>query len=197
MDFTSTKGATAFDSDGLIPRHITTREELNELEFANINQAMLKYLAGESSEKIPALSLDLLFQVHLEMLDQVWKWAGKARTSQTNLGAIPSDIKSQLHLLLENLKIWEQDSTMDIIEIAARLHHQLVKIHPFKNGNGRWARLVMNLYLKKRGLPLILWPETALRSDNPFREEYIHALKEADEGDLKPLVALHRDLLEK
>ncbi|MBI4208502.1 MAG: Fic family protein [Deltaproteobacteria bacterium] len=38
-------------------------------------------------------------------------------------------------------------------ELSARLHHRLVWIHPFENGNGRWARLIMNIHLKKYNLP--------------------------------------------
>ena len=64
---------------------------------------------------------------------------------------------------------------------AAWLHHRFVQIHPFQDGNGRVARALATLiFIKAGGLPLVVRDRQ--------RNEYIEALEEADEGDLKPLV---------
>ncbi|OGZ24052.1 MAG: cell filamentation protein Fic [Candidatus Nealsonbacteria bacterium RIFCSPLOWO2_01_FULL_41_9] len=67
------------------------------------------------------------------------------------------------------------------VELAAILHHKLVYIHPFFDGNGRTARLLMNVMLMQSGYPLVV----ILKND---RKRYYQALERADKGDLPPFV---------
>lgn len=67
------------------------------------------------------------------------------------------------------------------IERAALTHHRLVAIHPFLDGNGRTARLVMNLLLLREGYP----PTVILRVN---RRQYYRVLAQADAGREIPLV---------
>ncbi len=66
------------------------------------------------------------------------------------------------------------------IELAALLHHKLVHIHPFFDGNGRTARLVMNIILMRAGYPLTV----ILKND---RKKYYRSLQSADGGSYKAL----------
>ncbi|MCB9705952.1 MAG: Fic family protein [Myxococcales bacterium] len=66
---------------------------------------------------------------------------------------------------------------------ASVLHHRLVAIHPFDDGNGRVARLLMNLVLMRAG-----FPPAVLRNER--RAEYYAALARADAGEIGPLVEL-------
>ncbi len=67
------------------------------------------------------------------------------------------------------------------IERAALAHHWLVSIHPFIDGNGRTARLVMNLLLMQEGYP----PTIIMRVN---RRQYYRVLAQADEGNEAPLI---------
>ena len=67
------------------------------------------------------------------------------------------------------------------VEQAALAHHQLAAIHPFIDGNGRTARLVMNLLLLKVG-----FPPTVIRQES--RHQYYRVLAQADVGNAKPFV---------
>lgn len=67
------------------------------------------------------------------------------------------------------------------VELAAQAHHRLVAIHPFVDGNGRTARLVMNLILFQHGYP----PAVILRVN---RKQYYQVLMQADSGKNDPLV---------
>ncbi len=80
---------------------------------------------------------------------------------------------------------------MSLLEQAARLHYRAVWIHPFWNGNGRWARLLANIWIGRHKSPLIVWPEVRIGQESPIRNAYLNALKDADEGDFDPLLALH------
>lgn len=66
---------------------------------------------------------------------------------------------------------------------AALLHKAFVEIHPFIDGNGRTARLLMNLALLQHGYPLVIIPPI-------LRSEYIQALERSHSGDDAPFFQL-------
>lgn len=66
---------------------------------------------------------------------------------------------------------------------AAVAHYNMVRIHPFDDGNGRGARILMNLILMKKG-----YPPAILKLED--RKNYIEALNNADKGDIASFVAL-------
>ncbi len=80
---------------------------------------------------------------------------------------------------------------MSLLEQATRLHYRAVWIHPFWNGNGRWARLLANIWLARHKAPLVFWPEENIGQESPIRYEYLKALRAADGGDFGPVLALH------
>ena len=80
---------------------------------------------------------------------------------------------------------------MPILEQAVRLHHRAVVIHPFINGNGRWSRMLANIWLKQHDEPVILWPETTIGTESTIRSQYIQSLQAADQSDMSPLIELH------
>jgi Fic family protein len=104
-------------------------------------------------------------------------------------------ISTELKNLILDLEFWEKDESFSIIEIAARIHHRAVQIHPFTNGNGRWSRMLANIYLKQNGLQATKWNENLLQEENPHRDDYIKALKKADNLDYKDLIKLQGNLI--
>jgi Fic family protein len=85
--------------------------------------------------------------------------------------------------LMNDLILWVRSKikTMSVVELAAIAHHKLVFIHPFFDGNGRTARLFMNLLLMQKGYPLVV----ILKND---RKKYYDVLQKADSGNYKPLI---------
>jgi Fic family protein len=77
----------------------------------------------------------------------------------------------------------EEKEGIDAVYSAVKIHHGTVRIHPFVDGNGRLARLLMNLRLMRAG-----FPPTILRREE--RRAYYSALEKADKGDLRPLTML-------
>ena len=102
------------------------------------------------------LSEGFILRLHKRMFGNVWKWAGKYRTSRKNIGVPPWEVAVGVRGLCEDAKLWigsvsnaadAADSAIASDEIAARFHHRLVSIHPFANGNGRHARMMADLLL--------------------------------------------------
>lgn len=183
-------GATPLSADdvqGLRMRHITTREQLDELEQANVIQG-LRWLASERRGDI----LDDIFvrKVHRKLFGDVWMWAGKNRIRETNIGVAPHEVAAQMRLLLNDARFWCEHLTYEPLEAAARFHHRMVLIHPFPNGNGRHARIVADEYLKRCfDHPPIEWASGYdLQKNNERRDAYLYALRQADTGDLKALL---------
>ena len=109
--------------------------------------------------------------------------AGKYRSGQVRVAGatfmppsaekIPSMISELLQTLSEN------PDELRPIELAASFHHRFVYIHPFLDGNGRTARLLMNVVLLRTGYPFTV----LLKVDRP---KYLRALGEADNGNPIP-----------
>lgn len=78
----------------------------------------------------------------------------------------------------------ENKNTLHPVELAAELHERLVTIHPFIDGNGRTARLLMNLVLLQNGFPIAI-----LKGDSADRLKYYDVLEKAQvEGDKQPFM---------
>jgi Fic-DOC domain mobile mystery protein B len=180
------------DISGLIPRWVSTRAQLNEVEAENIRKAVVRYLAVRPTRRQAPFSLDWCYKLHRQMFGEVWRWAGKKRVAEVNIGVPAHRIDVDLHGLMQDLAYWRENAGMDLIEQAARLHHRAVQIHPFLNGNGRWARLLANIHLQVMDRPVTLWPEQTVGNASIIRLDYLNAVRAADSGDYEPLIALHR-----
>ena len=195
MEFFETiPGATPIeDISGLLPTHITNRKELNEWEAENILKATKEYLTQKKEIRI---SINFLKKVHYEMFDQTWEWAGKFRQSNFNVGVDWHKISEELKKLIDDFLYWESaEAKVSILDRSIRLHHRLVLIHPFVNGNGRHARLVSDIYLFSKDHKIPTWPSKELIESTNIRKIYIDALKSADRGDYEALEKFTKKLL--
>lgn len=93
---------------------------------------------------------------------------------------LPDDVPHQMRELFEWLRTDARE--YHVIRRAARFHHRLTAIHPFADGNGRTARLLMNLLLMQNG-----YPPAIVQSDQKSRSTYMDALEIASTGgNLEP-----------
>jgi Fic-DOC domain mobile mystery protein B len=174
----------------LIPAHIAYRSELNEAEQENIKRAQ-EWALGPRWRDL--LSEKFAKALHRRMLGDVWRWAGRFRTSQRNMGIDYWLIPTELRKLLDDTKAWIEFKTYPADEIAVRFHHRLVLIHPFPNGNGRHARLMADLLIMRLGGERFSWGRESLRDPGVARQQYIAALRAADNHDIAPLLAFARE----
>lgn len=182
-------GQTPIDASekiGLIP-FITKQSELNILEEENIAEARDWLLDRSVLSRQNIFSEQFLKKLHVKMYRHVWKWAGKYRDTEKNIGVEPYRIPVELKLLIDDANYWLENKTYSIIDLAVIFHHRLVKIHLFPNGNGRHARLVADAIVARYGKGEIGWSRN-LAKDNDIRKQYITALKEADYGNYDPIL---------
>ena len=183
------EGATPLDPDeaeDLLPSHIRTRGELNVWEQENI------LVAVDWVQRTRAEALDeaTIRELHRRMFSETWRWAGRYRTSDKTIGIHWPQIPVALRNFVEDGRLWIREEVFPPDEAALRLHHRLVQIHPFLNGNGRHARLWCDMLLGQIGRPIIDWGGAKLDTAGEHRKAYIRALWSADQGDLQPLLSL-------
>ena len=192
-EFNTPNGATPLnDYSGLIPKWVQTQSDLNRVETENIAEAQKKYLHKKVDNPAHWFNVSYLKSIHQAMFCDVWTWAGCFRKSVTSIGIKPYLVLNQLSELCHEVSSWSHDVVdLTILEQAARVHHKLVYIHPFENGNGRFARLIADRYLVAYKCPYPHWPY--LQDEGEMRNAYIQSLQEADKGNYAPLIQLMRD----
>lgn len=124
-----------------------------------------------------------LNQIVMRDIDK--EWAGRYRNSNVIIGGADHTPPEAIEVpqLMQELIDWVRQNrkALHSVELAAVLHHRLVNIHPFFDGNGRTARLVMNVVLMQAGFPLAV----VLKND---RKKYYRTLGEADRENYTPFV---------
>ncbi|OGD87718.1 hypothetical protein A3A54_02105 [Candidatus Curtissbacteria bacterium RIFCSPLOWO2_01_FULL_39_62] len=181
---------TAF---GILPR-----AKVVELEKQGIKKAQQYIL--KLSDKRTKITPELVCNVHRKGFGFIFPdWAGKLRTEDVTVGEyepphyskIPELIKNLCEDLEERLKHIspfkeERHFLTQIISLLSWFQHRFVWIHPFKDYNGRVARLLTNLLALNLGLPILI-----IKADTgKDRDRYITALKAADQQDYSKLEKL-------
>jgi Fic-DOC domain mobile mystery protein B len=191
LDLKYVDGQTPLDEEekeGLKIKSITTQKELNEFEQLNIEKAVEWTIrANLKPEKI--LTEKFIKDLHKKMYGDVWKWAGEFRMTDKNSGIKWTQIGIELKNLIDDTKYWLENKTYPPKEIAIRFKHRIVAIHCFPNGNGRHSRMMVDIIIESIfGKEIFSWHKSNMLRADETRKEYIVALREADNGNIKPLI---------
>lgn len=176
------------EKDGLKINSITTQKELDEFEQLNIEKAVEWTIhTNLKAEKI--LTEKFIRDLHKKMYGDVWKWAGEFRRSNKNLGIPWNQIGVELKNLIDDTKYWIEHNVFKPDEIAIRFKHRIVAIHCFPNGNGRHSRMMADIIMESIFKEEIFsWNKSNMVKADETRKAYISALKNADQGDINPLI---------
>lgn len=193
-NFSIPEGATPItDYSGLRLPWVHTIVDLNRVESENIMAATQKFLRNKIDDPGAWFNLKTLRTIHHAMFGEVWEWAGSYRSSITSIGVRPHMIPAHLSALCSEVCAWSVHPVeRTFVEMAAYIHHQLVFIHPFENGNGRFSRLVSDRFLLSWECPHPVWPSNLITTSSD-RTRYIQALRNADTGDYSPLISLTKE----
>lgn len=137
-----------------------------------------KIIQLASNETFTEDDIKSLHKLFYEKIDS--EKAGKYRTSQVIITGSdvelpkPSELESKIKDFI--LQLPKLKSELHPIEYAAMVHIIFVNIHPFTDGNGRVARLLMNLALLQSGYNVVIIPPVV-------RADYISALQETNKGN--------------
>lgn len=171
--------------------------EFEEMKAHDVAVSMVKEWAADDERSLTENDVRSLNEVLLK--EPFWKEAITADGQATRIEVIPGQYKKMGNIvrqldgslfhyaspeevpgMMQDLMAW-YDSASDLhpVQKAAILHHRFIVIHPFGDGNGRTARLLVNYHLMRHGLmPLVV--------KSADKSNYLHCLKLADAGDLTP-----------
>lgn len=191
LNFEYQEGQTPIDpseAEGLVIKSITTQKELDEFEQLNIQKAIL-WTYAKRLKKEQLLSEKFILDLHKKMYGDVWKWAGRYRTTEKNLGVKFYQIPVELKSLLDDCLYWIENKIFPEEEIAVRFKHKLVSIHCFSNGNGRHSRLMADLIMEKLfNQSFFTWGGRNLVKQSEHRSSYIRAVRLADQNKIQSLI---------
>lgn len=176
---------------GLKQTWITYRSDLNEAEQENIIKGAV-WARGRRQRNKDVLNADFAKSLHKRMFGDVRKWSGTYRLTEKNIGIEAHRIANDINMMFDDVRYWADQNTYRADEIAVRLHHRLVAIHPFPNGNGRHARLMADLLIERLGGQSLTWGGGGLGDVGELRARYIVALQAADNHDVHPLINFAR-----
>lgn len=144
--------------------------ELSEFVVKSIHQLVLRNIDEENAGRYRTINVGISGSQH----------------TPPNFAIVPEK--------MEQLIQWYQQEKDQLhpVDLAARLHFQFVYIHPFTDGNGRTARLLMNLILMRYG-----FPPAIVKAESGLRLKYYETLEEASVKDnLNPFVKLIAECVE-
>lgn len=151
----------------------------------------LKFIEEISKEK--NISLNDILHIHNLILKGIDNTnAGTYRKIQVKISGSDVELPSPLKIpeLMKQFSKWINKSKEHPVIKAANAHYELVKIHPFVDGNGRTARLLMNLILLQNEYPLAV-------IENSQRKEYIDSVQDADKGNINNFYKVICNAIEK
>ena len=192
---TKPKGATSYKDTayGILPR-----SKVVKLELEGIKKA-LGYILKLSNTKTE-ITPELIRDIHRVGFGFIFPdWVGKFRTVDVIVGEYEPPHYNQVAVLVKNLcddleerlrhfsKPEDNEKFLvEVISLLAWFQHRFVWIHPFKDYNGRAARLLTILLALNLGLPIL-----EIKADTKAdRQRYINAIQTADKYDYSKLEKL-------
>lgn len=176
--------------DGMTVKGKSLREHI---EITNHHEAI--EFVEQVAQKRTGITEKNILNIHeIVMLKIEKEFAGRYRNGAVRIMganfAPPNPLK--VSALMEELTGFVNANSLKLndIEMAAVLHHRFVWIHPFFDGNGRTVRLLMNLFLMRKGYP----PAIILKND---RKKYYEALNQANNGNYNKLFLLISQAIER
>lgn len=168
--------------------------DLEEMKASNVGLQMVKEAAQDKNQPLSEYFIRVLHKTLLREDYTVYRklscgtqtsyivHAGQYKTRpnsvKTATGEIfeyasPEETPALMKDLIEWYNIEEQAGALSPIELAALFHYRYIRIHPFEDGNGRIARLLVNFILLRAGYPMII-----VRTDD--KDSYLNALNRSD-----------------
>ena len=161
----------------------------DQAEAKNLNAA-LDYLEELATGLSSPISLHDIRQIHTLILRGIDdENAGDYRKVHVAISGSdyeppdPMNIDSQMREFIDWLQSASSENPINVIQIAAACHAWFAQIHPFIDGNGRTARILMNLVLMRAGYPIAV-----ITKDDRIR--YYDALEQSQISDLTPFISL-------
>lgn len=171
---------------------LTTPQQIAEAEFEGFTEAEI--ILTEAMDHDTRFTVAYIRRIHQLALDRLYAFAGKWRDVNLSKGGFTF---AAARFLPETMAAFEQEVLMagneltgreGVIAHIAMVHAELLFIHPFREGNGRTARVLANLMARHAGLAPPRWD---MIGETEF-DAYVRAVQAAAGKDYQPMTTLMR-----
>ncbi|WP_256005307.1 Fic/DOC family protein [Pedobacter deserti] len=179
------------DQGEILPNilNLKTSDEISLAEFEGFLKAEI--ILTEQLTLKTKFSLKYILQIHKLSLEHLYSFAGKLREVNISKGGFPfpaAKYLAQSMLSFENELLSKlpskHTSKEDLIKSIAEIHGELLFIHPFREGNGRTARILANLMARKQGYDSLLFEKI----NKTNFSIYVTAIQKSAEKDYQPMI---------
>jgi len=162
---------------------LKTKQEIDEFEVASFAKAEIILTQSLTDETL--FHLKYIYAIHKTAFEELYSFAGNLRTVNMSKGGFPfpaakflpqamQQFEKEVLTILPN----KYNNKSDLIKDIAKVHGELLYIHPFREGNGRTARLLANLMSYKAGYSRLQFE--LLNNEVKFKD-YITAVQKVAE----------------
>lgn len=158
---------------------------LTEIQEIKNHPASIEFIKTLAFDRVVPITQGNILKLHCIVMEKVMQDAGKYRQNEVAIkGAqfIPTtwpEISNEMSELVKYVN--ENPDGLSPIELATHVHFWFALIHPFRDGNGRIARLLTNFVLLRHHYPFIVFKKVD-------RSQYLRCLQKADDGYFKPFL---------
>jgi cell filamentation protein len=173
--------------------------EMDVVETRALETAMVEFV-GEFDEKHRFIAADIR-EIHRRWLGGIYEWAGEYRQVNVSKGEFPfaaaarvPDLMAEFETdVLSRLTPCNFKDRAAIARALAETHVELVLIHPFREGNGRAARVILILMALQAGLPLLDFSFVAEEK----KPDYFAAVQAGLDKNYAPMERLFAEIIER
>ncbi len=178
---------------------IKSLQEMDDTEARALERTMVG-LVGKYNER-HRFTADDICEIHRGWLGEIYDWAGAYRQVNVSKGAFPFAAAARVPSLMEEFERGalarhtpcNSSDRAEIVRALAETHVELVLIHPFREGNGRVARILSTLMALQAGLPLLNFGLIA----GSEKELYFAAVRAGLDKNYKPMEQLFAEVIER
>ena len=176
---------------------IKRKREMDEVESIALKTAIDKLVS--MYERDHGFTAEDIRTMHKIWLTDIYDWAGEYRQVNVSKGDFHFAAAKQIPLLMSELQKsplhkhtpCNFKSMERVIQALAEVHVELVLIHPFREGNGRVARLLSTLMAFQSGLPMLNFKDITGKN----RKNYFDAISSGLDRDYKPMETLFEKII--
>ncbi len=164
---------------------VRDQTELTEVFIRQLHVLLLKedhYVDAVTGESVPTRKLVKVGTYKIQPNHVI------TVTGETFYFAAPEETPAKMRDLIDWFRAEKEKSSTNPIILAALFHYRFISIHPFDDGNGRVARILMNFILMQFGFPPVI-----IKTDD--KENYYAVLRLADADQLEPFIEYIADNL--
>ena len=178
---------------------ITSPQVMDDAEARALEQAVLE-LIGDYDEQHRFTAADIC-KIHKRWLGEIYEWAGAYRQVNISKGDFPFAVATRVPALMAEFERTvlarytpcNFKDRADVVRALAETHAELVLIHPFREGNGRTARIVSILMALQAGLPLLDFSVIAEEQ----KPAYFAAVQAGLDRNYQPMEQLFAEIIER